>query len=126
MSSSSARARFANASCSEASASNLFVWTGRLLMTPPVSCGALPGITRSTVMEIASARGVEVQERPFDLAQLMAGQEAFLTSSLRGIAPLVTIDDHAIGAGSPGELTRSIAAAYASIVDEECSRGQGA
>jgi branched-chain amino acid aminotransferase len=112
--------------CSEASASNLFVWTGRVLMTPPVSCGALPGITRSTVMEIASARGVEVQEQPFDLNQLRAGQEAFLTSSLRGIAPLVTIDGHAVGAGTPGELTRSIAAAYASIVDDECSRGQGA
>jgi branched-chain amino acid aminotransferase len=106
--------------CSEASASNLFVWTGTALLTPPVSCGALPGITRSAVMEMAAAKGIEVQERPFGLRELLGGHEAFLTSSLRGIAPLVRLDGTAMGAGAPGETTRAVADSYARLVEQEC------
>ena len=45
--------------CSEATASNLFVWTGSLLLTPPISCGVLPGITREAVLELAQAQGLD-------------------------------------------------------------------
>ncbi len=44
--------------CSEATASNLFVWTGAELVTPPLSCGVLPGITREAVLELARCRRV--------------------------------------------------------------------
>lgn len=106
--------------CSEATSSNLFAWTGTELVTPPASCGALPGITRATVMEIAAAQGLRVAERAFGLDDLFAAREAFLTSSLRGIAPLVRVDGRAIGDGAPGGRTRAVAAAYAALIDEEC------
>jgi len=83
--------------CSEATASNLFVWTGSTLVTPPVSCGALPGITRAAVLEIAGALGVLTAERAFGLDELLGATEAFLTSSLRGLAPLVRVGAHPIG-----------------------------
>jgi branched-subunit amino acid aminotransferase/4-amino-4-deoxychorismate lyase len=51
---------------------------------------------------------------------LIGADEAFLTSSLRGIAPLVEVDDVAIGGGVPGALTRRIADAYAALVAEQC------
>jgi branched-chain amino acid aminotransferase len=107
--------------CSEATASNLFAWTGAALMTPPLSCGVLPGITRETVIELAGAEGLPVAERAFTLDELLAAEEAFFTSSLRGIAPLVRIGPKPIGGATPGPVTRRLAAAYLALVDRECS-----
>jgi branched-chain amino acid aminotransferase len=106
--------------CSEASASNLFVWTGTLLATPPLSCGALPGITRAATLELARLAGTPTSERPLSLDELLGADEAFLTSSLRGLAPLVRVGRQAIGRGTPGALTRQLAAAYTALVDREC------
>jgi branched-chain amino acid aminotransferase len=106
--------------CSEASSSNLFMWTGDVLVTPPVSCAALPGITRAAVLELAPAAGLRAEERAFGLDDLIGAQEAFLTSSLRGVAPLVRVGDRAIGAGTPGKTTGQLARAYAALVAREC------
>ena len=108
--------------CSEATSSNLFVWTGRTLLTPPASCGALPGITRQAVLEVATARGVPTAQRPFGLDHLLDAEEAFLTSSLRGLAPLVRVGGHTIGLGTPGALTHQLADAYTALVARECGR----
>ena len=108
------------AHCSEATSSNLFVWTGSTLATPPVSCGALPGITRAAVLELASTLGVPSAERVFGLDDLVGAEEAFLTSSLRGLAPLVRIGAHSIGRGIPGALTRQFTDAYTALVAREC------
>lgn len=108
--------------CSEATASNLFVWTGSELITPPVSCAALPGITRAAVIEIAGSLGIATAERAFGLDELHAAQEAFLTSSLRGLAPLVRVGSRTIGETRPGPRTRRLAAAYAEVVRRECTR----
>lgn len=105
---------------SEASASNIFLARGGALFTPPLSCAALPGITRAVVREIADAEGIDVLQHPLGLDDLIAADEAFLTSSLRGIAPLVSIDARRIGGGSPGRLTNMIASRYLALVDEEC------
>jgi branched-subunit amino acid aminotransferase/4-amino-4-deoxychorismate lyase len=106
--------------CSEASASNLFAVIAGRLTTPPTSCAALPGITRAAVIELAGEHGLPVDERPFDVAELGTGSEAFLTSSLRGIAPLVRLGARAIGIGTPGPVTRQMMTTYAALVDREC------
>ncbi|MBI4520626.1 MAG: aminotransferase class IV family protein [Gemmatimonadetes bacterium] len=106
--------------CSEATASNLFVWTGDLLVTPPVSCGALPGITRAAVLELARAFGVPTAERAVGLEELLAAKEALLTSTLRQLAPLVRVASQPIGGGAPGVLTRQLADAYTALVAREC------
>jgi len=67
-------------------------------------------------MELAGAR--EAHLGPEDLR---AADEAFLTSSLRGLAPLVGVGDAAIGDGTPGPLTRRLAEAYAALVAEQCA-----
>ena len=105
--------------CSEASASNLFIVTGATLATPPISCGALPGITRATVLQLATALGISAVERVSTLDDLLRSDEAFLTSSLRGIAPLVRVNGHEIGTGRPGALTGRISAAHEALVESE-------
>lgn len=106
--------------CSEASASNLFALIGGKLVTPPTSCAALPGITRAAVIEVAAEIGVPVDERPFGLDELNGADEAFLTSSLRGIAPVVRVDGRPIGSGAPGAATQKVMTAYAVLVQREC------
>jgi branched-chain amino acid aminotransferase len=102
--------------CSEASASNLFARVGTTVVTPPVSCGALPGITRATVLQLAGTIGCTAEERVLTIEDVLSADEAFLTSSLRGIAPLVRIGTHIIGTGRPGDVTRRVSAAHAALL----------
>jgi branched-chain amino acid aminotransferase len=109
---------------SEATASNLFIGRGNELITPPTSCGALAGITRRTIMEIGLASGLTVREQPIGVADLTQADEAFLTSSLRGVAPVVRLHDVCdIGSGRPGALTARLRAAYTALVARECGAG---
>jgi branched-chain amino acid aminotransferase len=108
--------------CSEASASNLFMVTDATLVTPPISCGALPGITRATVLQLAATLGVGAVERVCTLDDLLRSEEAFLTSSLRGIAPLVLVNGREIGTGTPGVLTRRMSAAHEVLVETDTAR----
>lgn len=105
--------------CSEAAASNLFIVRAGALLTPPVSCGALPGITRAAVLEIAAAAGIQAEERAFELDELIAADEALLTNSTRGLAPLVRVGDRAIGDGRPGPVTARLRESYAALVERE-------
>lgn len=107
--------------CSEGTASNLFAVVDDSLLTPPPTCAALPGITRAAVMELARAAGVRVDERAFGLDELIGAHEAFLTSSVRGVAPLTRVDGRVIGSGMPGPMTRRMIAAYAALVERECA-----
>jgi branched-chain amino acid aminotransferase len=106
---------------SEASASNVFLCKDGALVTPPISCGALPGITRAAVLELAPALGLTVEERPVVPRELTAADEVFLTSSLRGIAPLVRVDQRAVGRGTVGPVTRSVMRSYEGLVERECT-----
>jgi branched-chain amino acid aminotransferase len=106
--------------CSEATASNLFIVVEGGLVTPPVTCAALPGITRATILELAKLAGIRAEEREFSADVMASAQEAFLTSSLRGIAPLRSVDNRNIGRGAPGEVTTRLRSAYAALVDREC------
>jgi branched-chain amino acid aminotransferase len=106
--------------CSETTVANLFAVVDGGLITPPVSCGALPGITRSVMFELAAAFGVACVERAFGLDELLGASEAFVTNSTRGPVAVSRVGDRAIGSGTSGELTRRLAEAYRSLVLREC------
>lgn len=105
---------------SEATASNFFAVIDGTLVTPPRSCGVLPGITRAAVLEIAPALGIDTAEREIAEPELAMASELFLTSSIREIAPLVRIATTAIGTGRPGAITQRIISAYATLARDEC------
>ncbi|WP_438034598.1 aminotransferase class IV [Sorangium sp. So ce204] len=85
---------------------------GHLLITPPKEAGILVGITRAHVMHVAGELGMPVCCEPVTMARLLAAEEAFITSSLREIVPVVRVDAHTIGAGVPGPKTRALHAAF--------------
>ena len=80
--------------------------------------GILLGITRENVIEIAQGKGLVVKFKPLKLTQLAMISEAFITSSSRGIVPVVQIDTVTIGRGSPGLITKELWKAYEAHVVE--------
>lgn len=96
----------------EATFSNIFAVVGGKLVTPPVSSPCLPGITRALVREIAFEEGFEFSEEPLSLQQLATASEAFLTSSVSEIVPLIRLDGRDIGPGDPGRITRLLQKHY--------------
>lgn len=96
----------------EGGSSNFFVVRGRRVATPPLSVGLLEGITRMKVIELCRGASIAVDEVPLWPVDLRRAEEAFLTSSVRGLLPIVRVDGEPIGGGKPGEITRRISALY--------------
>jgi branched-chain amino acid aminotransferase len=86
----------------EASVANVFVVQDGSLATPPVTDGALPGITRASVLEIAGDLGLPASERTLGRFDLLSADEVFLTGSGARIVPVATLDAVPIGPGGAG------------------------
>ncbi len=83
----------------EASVANVFAWIDGALVTPPTIDGALPGITRATVIELARDLGIETQIRSIGQAELMRAEEVFLSGSGARLVPVGRLDTVMIGTG---------------------------
>lgn len=100
----------------EASISNIFLVTDDILRTPGLDSGILPGVTRETVLELASKSGIKSVEQEIKLDELFEAQEAFLTNSLIEVMPLTEIDGKVVGFGRPGAVTKKLLGAYRKLV----------
>ena len=96
----------------ECTGDNIFVIKEGHLLTPPLSAGALYGITRRTVMELAAQAGLAVSEPDLTRYDLFNADECFLTGTAAEIMPVVKIDGRTIGAGKPGPVTRNLVTKY--------------
>jgi branched-chain amino acid aminotransferase len=92
----------------EGTTSNVFFVKDGVLVTPPEEAGILMGITRAKILEIARRENIPVKEKSFFPKELVAADEAFISSSIREIAPVVTVDGVPIGTGRPGALTLTL------------------
>ena len=96
----------------ECTGDNLFIVKDGALFTPPLSAGALYGITRRTVMELAEESGLKVSEPNLTRYDLFSADECFLTGTGAEIVPVVKIDGRVIGTGKPGRVTRRLEDEY--------------
>ena len=101
----------------ECSTSNIFLVAKGLLLTPSVGSGILPGITREAVLELARTLRIEALEGEIAVAHLLGAEEAFLTTSVREIVPITSVDAKPIGSGRPGPVTGRLMAAYKELVE---------
>jgi branched-chain amino acid aminotransferase len=101
----------------ECTGENIFVVRDGVLLTPPLSSGALEGITRDSVMTIARDLGYEVVESDLLRSDLYSADEAFLSGTAAEIVPMREVDDREIG--EPGEITRKIQETYFAAVHGE-------
>ena len=96
----------------ECTGDNIFIFKHGALFTPPLSAGALYGITRQTVIELAEAAGVKVSEPNLTRYDLFNADECFLTGTGAELIPVVKIDGRVIGTGQPGALTLKLIEEY--------------
>jgi 4-amino-4-deoxychorismate lyase len=80
----------------------------RVLYTPALELGILAGVTRATLMAEAAALGYEVREGAFPLSHLATADEAFTTSSIREVMPVIELDASPVGSGAPGEAAQEL------------------
>jgi branched-chain amino acid aminotransferase len=92
----------------EGSGENIYVVREGVIYTPPQTAGILDGINRKSVIQIARDLGHEVVERDLARAELYMADEVFLTGTAAELCPVREIDDHTIGTGEPGPVTREV------------------
>ena len=97
----------------EGASSNAWIVTkGGKVVTRPADNGILRGITRSVLIDVIKAQGLEFEERPFTVAEAQAAREAFLTSASQIVMPVVRIDDRPVGNGAPGSVATALRAEF--------------
>ena len=96
----------------EGTGENVFVIKDGVIHTPGQADAILDGINRKSIIQIARDLGFEVVERDLARAELYLADEVFVSGTAAELTPLREIDDHAIGDGRPGEITRTVQAAF--------------
>lgn len=99
----------------ECTGDNLFIVKDGRLLTPPLSAGALYGITRQVVVELAAETGRKAIESNLTRYDLFNADECFLTGTAAELVPVVKIDGRVIGNGKPGRVTRGLMAQYRAL-----------
>ena len=106
-----------NGTVAEGSGQNIFIYKNNQLLTPPIETGALGGITRKMVMEIAHHIDIPVVEQDLSTTDLIASDEIFFTGTATEIVGVVSVDNNKISDGSVGEVTSKIRSKYLEIVN---------
>ena len=96
----------------EGAASNLFMVSNGILITPPNGPALLPGITRDLILELAVNNAIPYREVDIPLEQLLTADEIWLSSSTREISPVVRLDDTTVGEGTPGPVWKRMISLY--------------
>lgn len=97
----------------EATAANAHIVTAEgTLITRDLSHALLSGITRASILALASAHRIHIEERAFTPNEALVAQEAFITSATNFVVPVISIDGSVIGDGKPGALTRDLRRFY--------------
>ncbi len=96
----------------ECTGDNVFIIKNRVIYTPPTYLGALRGITRDCVIEVAREKGYEVREEPFARYEVFTADECFLTGTAAEAVPVVVVDHRTLGDGKPGPITQELIAAF--------------
>ncbi|MCK6257963.1 branched-chain-amino-acid transaminase [Fictibacillus sp. WQ 8-8] len=103
----------------EGSADNVFIVKGNSIKTPPGYLGALEGITRNAIVEIAAELGYNVSEEPFTRHDVYVADEVFLTGTAAEVIAVIKVDGRVIGEGVPGKHTNILLQAFRQRVVEE-------
>jgi len=103
----------------EGSADNIFIVKNGIIYTPPVYLGALEGITRNAIIDVAKAMGVEVKETPFTRHDVYTADEVFLTGTAIEVIAVIEVDGRTIRDGKPGIVTNALLEEFRKIVTSD-------
>src|SRR5690606_30277633 len=100
----------------EATGDNIFLVKNGILITPPTYIGALNGITRQAIIDIANQLKIEVKEAPFTLHDVYTADEVILTGTAAEVIPVVEVDGRPIGDGKPGPIMKKLLKEFQALV----------
>jgi branched-chain amino acid aminotransferase len=103
---------------SECTADNVFIIKRGQIFTPPISAGALRGITRSVVFDIAAETGIKITETDITRHDVFIADECFLTGTAAELIPVIKVDGRTIGNGTPGPITRRMIERFRELTRE--------
>jgi branched-chain amino acid aminotransferase len=96
--------------------SNVFMVKNGRPRTPPLDTPVLPGVTRATVIELAAAAGIAIEEVPCAINDLLDADEVFLTNAIMEVMPVTRVEQRTIANEKPGPVTSQLARAYADLI----------
>lgn len=102
--------------------SNVFLVKDSALLTPALSTPVLPGIARKAVCELAGRNSIKLTEKDLTFDDLAAADEAFLTNVIMKVMPVVGVENHAIGNGKVGPMTKKLQGLFNEYVNEKCNQ----
>jgi branched-chain amino acid aminotransferase len=103
----------------ECTGDNIFLVSGGRITTPPISSGALAGVTRAVAIKLAGELGIEVSEPQTTRYDIYTADECFLTGTAAEIIPAVELDSRPIGNGKPGPVTRLLIERFRELTQKE-------
>ncbi len=103
----------------ECTADNLFILRKGRLLTPPTWQGALEGVTRQAVLDLAAKAKIKAVEEPMTRYDVYTADEAFMTGTAAEIVPVISLDARVIGTGKPGPVTLKLIAAFKALVNRK-------
>ena len=109
----------------EASTANVYRVYRGVLETPPLAAGILRGTTRTRILALCARQGQIAHERDLVASDLRDADEVFLSSSVRGVIPVVAVDDAPVGRGVPGPVTTQVRAWFEAEADAEADVARG-
>jgi branched-chain amino acid aminotransferase len=93
---------------SECTGDNIFIIKNGVISTPPIAAGALAGVTRAVVFDLAAEFGIPIQEPMMTRYDVFTADECFLTGTAAEVIPAVKLDTRLIGDGKPGPITQRL------------------
>jgi branched-chain amino acid aminotransferase len=100
----------------ECTGDNLFIIRDGVIYTPPISAGALDGITRKAVFDIAASLGITIREADISRHDIYTADECFLTGTAAEVIAATKLDQRPIGTGKPGPVTNRVITAFRALV----------
>lgn len=100
----------------ECTGDNIFIIKDGTVLTPPISDGALDGITRQVIFELCASLGIPMRAQTLTRYDIFTADECFLTGTAAEVIPVVGLDTRAIGSGQPGPVTNRIIKAFRELV----------
>ncbi len=108
----------------EGCVSNVFLVKNSVLYTPSAQTPVLPGVARKAVLQMAKEQSIEAVEKDLYIADLLEADEVFLTNVVMEVLPATNVEQHPVGEGKVGPITRKLREGFTCLVEQECGRKQ--
>ena len=93
-----------------------------MLYTPPIETPVLAGVARQTVLQIATQESIRFEEKDLYISDVLEADEVFLTNVVMEVLPVVNVEQHAVGDGTVGSVTKNLRKKFLQTIEQECRR----